>query len=51
MLEIFLNKLELVNNEDLMKQVSIFVHTFGRLRTFKEVIKGISDDIPKLLGY
>jgi hypothetical protein len=50
-LEIFLNKLELVSSEDLRKEVTIFVSTFGKYRTFKEVIRGVSDDIPRLLGY
>ncbi len=50
-LEIFLNKLELVSSEDLRKEATIFVSTFGKYRTFKEVIRGVSDDIPRLLGY
>jgi len=50
-LEIFLNKHVLIENQDLRQMVTTFVNTFGKCRSFKEVIKGVSEDIPKLLGY
>ena len=51
MLEILLNNQIIVSKQNLRLGICNFVSKFVTYRTFKEVIKSVGDDVPKLLNY